>query len=53
MKITCALPPVESKSPVSIEIVVVFPAPLWPRRTNIYPEYIERFKFYTAFFPFG
>lgn len=38
-------------SPVSIERVVVFPAPLWPSRTVICPSYRFRFRSLTAALP--
>jgi len=37
--------------PFSIEIVVVFPAPLCPNNTKIYELYIVKFKLSTAFLP--
>lgn len=36
----CAEPEVGGKRPVKIEMVVVFPAPLWPSRAVICPLYI-------------
>ena len=46
--------PVERpKSPVSMEIVVDLPAPLWPRSEKIYPLYILRLMPLTAWKPFG
>ena len=38
-------------SPVSMERVVVFPAPLWPSRTVIWPSYRFRFRSLTAALP--
>lgn len=38
-------------SPVSMESVVVFPAPLWPSRTVIWPSYRFRFRSLTAALP--
>lgn len=37
--------------PVSMDMVVVFPAPLWPSRAVICPLYILKFKLSTALFP--
>jgi len=34
--------------PVSIEIVVVLPAPLWPNNTNIWSEYMLMDRSFTA-----
>ena len=45
-----AEPLVAYKSPVSIEMVVVFPAPLCPSKANICPLYIDTFEFSTATF---
>ena len=38
-------------SPVSMESVVVFPAPLWPSKTVIWPSYRFRFRSLTAALP--
>ena len=46
-----ASPSVISIIPVSIEIKVVFPAPLWPNKTLIYPLYKVKLKLLTAYFP--
>ena len=48
---TVISPAVESIRPVSIEIVVVFPAPLCPSKAVIYPSYISKFKSSTALTP--
>lgn len=45
---TLALPYCGSINPVSIDKVVVFPAPLWPRSANIYPLYIVKSTPFTA-----
>ena len=42
---------VAGSSPVSMERVVVFPAPLWPSRTVIWPSYRFRFRSLTAALP--
>ena len=50
--LTTAVPDVGGKSPVSMEIVVVLPAPLWPSRAVIWPSYMEMDRSFTAsFFP--
>ena len=41
-------PAVGGNKPVNIPIAVVFPAPLWPNKAVIWPEYIVRFKPSTA-----
>mmetsp|Transcript_58428 Transcript_58428/g.136560 ORF Transcript_58428/g.136560 Transcript_58428/m.136560 type:complete len:255 (-) Transcript_58428:925-1689(-) len=43
-----ASPLVGAIMPVSILMVVVFPAPLWPSSARICPEYIDKFKSATA-----
>ena len=48
-----AVPPLGSSRPVSIDIVVVLPAPLWPRRANICPLNISSERSLTAYFPPG
>mmetsp|Transcript_14291 Transcript_14291/g.29201 ORF Transcript_14291/g.29201 Transcript_14291/m.29201 type:complete len:332 (+) Transcript_14291:3232-4227(+) len=45
---TSASPEVLLMSPVSIEMVVDFPAPLWPRSTVIWPSNMSRLKLLTA-----
>lgn len=45
---TDALPLLGSNNPVSIDMVVVLPAPLWPRSANIYPLYIVMLVLSTA-----
>ncbi len=47
---TSAFPFVGSISPVNIEIAVVLPAPLCPRRAKIWPEYIVKSIPFTATF---
>lgn len=48
-----ARPAVLVMRPVSMEIVVDFPAPLWPRSEKIWLLYNLRFMPYTALNPFG
>ena len=48
MPITSAFPEVGLRSPVSIDKVVVFPAPLCPKSANICPLYIVMFTPLTA-----
>ncbi len=45
------LPPVGSISPTSISIVVLFPAPLGPKKPNMSLSAISKFRLSTAFFP--
>lgn len=45
---TFAFPNEGSINPVSIDKVVVFPAPLWPSKANIYPLYIFKLTPFTA-----
>ena len=47
---TSAFPDVGLSKPVSMESVVVLPAPLCPSSANIYPLYIVKFVPFTAFF---
>ncbi len=49
---TYAEPLENSNIPVSIDIVVVFPAPLCPNSTEIWFLYIVNDKFSTAYLPF-
>lgn len=46
---TFMLPLVLSTRPVRREIMVVFPAPLWPRRQKMFLLYKERLTPFTAF----
>ena len=48
---SCACPPVGLSNPVSVDIVVVLPAPLWPSKAKIYPEYIVIEALSTATLP--
>lgn len=48
MPLIQALPEVLGYMPVKTEIRVVFPAPLGPKRPNIYLSYIDKLKGFKA-----
>lgn len=48
---TSAYPEEAPISPVSMDMVVVLPAPLWPSRAKIYPVYILTLRPLTAWNP--